>query len=171
MYGTFAARVTAASVGICWVIAKWIAHSTLSSLPSAHSSFAATRRPEWQRDNSEDRRMYDPFCNNPAYPNRRCGHLAPRPPAWRNPRKRRDQILLSGNLVSWATKPLWNPTNSIAAASAFVRGEVFGRRRQRLPVCSAQRSSGVCRLLGLIFAMLLCLFPRILYVALACKFG
>ena len=47
------------------------------------------------------------------------------------------------------------------------RSQRLRRRRQRLPVCSAQRSSGVCRLLGLIFAMLLCLFPRILYVALA----
>ena len=51
--------------------------------------------------------------------------------------------------LSWATKPLWNPTNSIAVASAFVRGEVFGRR-QRLPVCSAQQWSDVCRLFGLI---------------------
>ena len=56
--------------------AKWIAHSTLSSSPFGHSCFAATTPGarlrestlEWRRDNSEESRMYDPFCKAQQFP-------------------------------------------------------------------------------------------------------
>ena len=45
----FMNKVTVGLDGICWVITKWIAHSTLSSSPFGHSCFA-----EKQNSNGEE---------------------------------------------------------------------------------------------------------------------